>query len=165
VASADILYLCNTGGYLERYVYIIGVLIWAKRHGFNLLHHRRPGRSANKLDEYYTLEKHLHIFGSILLHQWVMESNKLDVGGNWGEMMQVLQHLLAEAMADFGIDKNLFEARVRDMTVKSVMGSVSGITTYFSRANRVKEISGVKKEGRIRGNMWGWPPSPASKWV
>ena len=90
-----------------------------------------------------TMEKHLHMFGSIMLHQAVMESNKIDVGGNWSEMMQVLQHLSADAMGDFCLDKNLFEARVRDLTVKTVKGSLSSINTFFAKANRVNEAAKV----------------------
>lgn len=139
VTAADILYLCNTGGYMERFIYIIGVIMWAKRHGFNLLHHRHSTNSINKLDEYYTLEKHLHVFGSILLHQWVMESNKLDVGGNWGDILVALQGLLSEAISDFGLDKNTFESRVKDLTIKSVNGSFSDITSHFNKAVRIQE--------------------------
>lgn len=141
VAASDILYLCNTGGYMERFIYIIGVIMWAKRHGFNLLHHRHSTTSINKLDEFYTLEKHLHVFGSILLHQWVMESNKLDVGGNWGDILVALQGLLSEAIGDFGIDKNTFEARVRDLTIKSVNGGITDLMTHFSKANRIQDNS------------------------
>lgn len=139
VAAADILYMCNTGGYLERYIYIIGVIMWAKRHGYNLLHHRHSTKSINKLDEFYSLEKHLYVFGSIMLHLWVMESNKLDVGGNWGEMLQVLQHLLTDAISDFGIDKNLFESRVKDLTIRAVVGSLNPISVHFKKATRVED--------------------------
>lgn len=58
VTMADVLYLCNTTGYLDRYTYMIGILIWAKRHGYNLLVHRRPQgqgfKPQNSLDCYYS---------------------------------------------------------------------------------------------------------------
>lgn len=64
VAAADVLYLCNTGGYLDRYLYLIGVILWAKRHGVNLLMHIRPKHSrpgschkANRLDRFFTLPR------------------------------------------------------------------------------------------------------------
>jgi hypothetical protein len=41
VTAADILYLCNTVGYLERFIYIVGVILWAKKHGCNLLRYDR----------------------------------------------------------------------------------------------------------------------------
>lgn len=65
VTAADILYLCNTGGYMDRFIYMIGIIMWAKRNGLNLLHHVRPKHNdpsachkQNKLDHFYTLEKH-----------------------------------------------------------------------------------------------------------
>lgn len=33
VTAADILYLCNTTGYLERFMFVIGVILWAKQRG------------------------------------------------------------------------------------------------------------------------------------
>ena len=50
VTAADILYLCNTTNYLERYMYIIGIIIWAKRYGCNLLRYIKvPMRLATDL--------------------------------------------------------------------------------------------------------------------
>lgn len=64
VTAADVLYLCNTGGYLDRYLYLIGIILWAKRHGVNLLMHVRPKHSrpgachkASRLDRFYTLPR------------------------------------------------------------------------------------------------------------
>lgn len=150
VTAADILYLCNTGGYLERFVYVIGVIIWAKTHGCNLLHHRRPGKGVNKLDEYYTLEKHLHVFGSIILHLTVMENNKIDVGGNWGEMIQVLNKLLGQAMGDFQVDKSLVENRVKELTIKTAQGNFSVLNNYFTRAARIGETGSGAAAGAVR---------------
>lgn len=152
VAHADILYLCNTQGYLERFVYIIGILLWARRNNFNLLHHRRyrGGVGANgqlevrrlsRLDQFLTLEKHLHVFGSIWLHLHVMQSNKQQVGGNWSQMMQNLECLGRELMADFNVDRELVEARVKDMTIRSMAGSLECLNKFFRGANRVADAS------------------------
>ena len=140
VAAADVLYLCNTGGYLERFVYLLGIILWAKRNGFNLLHHRRPTRSedsVSKMDLFYTLEKHLHVFGSIWLHVHVMQTNKHDVGGNWNDMLQMLEHLNVDLMGEFGVDKNLCHSRVKDMTVEKINGSLNTLQNFFPKANRV----------------------------
>ena len=143
VALADVLYLCNTSGYLERFVYVIGVLLWAKRNGFNLLHHRRyrgrDVRRMSRLDTFLTLEKHLHVFGSIWLHVHVMQSNKQQVGGNWSEMMLSLETLGRELMAEFNVDRELVEARVKDMTLRTMPGSLQPLTNFFRSANRVAD--------------------------
>lgn len=143
VALADVLYLCNTAGYLERFVYTIGILLWAKRESFNLLHHRRyrgrDVRRMSRLDMFLTLEKHLHVFGSIWLHLHVMQSNKQQVGGNWNEMMLSLETLGRELMAEFNVDRELVEARVKDMTLRTLPGSLDGLTRFFRGANRVAD--------------------------
>lgn len=141
VAAADILYLCNTAGYLSRFLYIIGVIIWAKNNGCNLLHHHRQKKRAgsSKLDEYFSLEKHLHFFGSIYLHINVMECNQGQVGGNWNETVTELKRLYQAAASEFGMNLGRFEEQVRDLTIRSVVGSFSAVTAFFSKANRVQE--------------------------
>ena len=111
VALADILYLCNTAGYLERFAYIMCVILWAKRENCNLLHHRRyhgtEVRRLSRLDQFLTLEKHMHLFGSIWLHIHVMQSNKEQVGGNWNEMVQNLESLGNQLAAEFNVNRDL----------------------------------------------------------
>ena len=52
VACADILYLCNTGGYLERFVYIVGIIMWAKRNGVNLLQQHSRKNSLKQMSAF-----------------------------------------------------------------------------------------------------------------
>lgn len=148
VTAADILYLCNTGGYLDRFLYLIGIILWARRNGVNLLHHLRSNRAKpgtchkqNKLDQFYTLEKHLHVFGSIRLHLWVMESNKQDVGGNWTETMETLHRLNAQLTTEFGVDPNMIESHLKPMTIRSMATQLHGLKHFFSQAARVDEAS------------------------
>ena len=146
VTAADILYLCNTGGYMDRFIYLIGIIMWAKRNGLNLLHHMRPNHSKpgqchkqNRLDHFYTLEKHLHVFGSIALHMWVMETNKQDVGGNWMETLETLHRLNVELTNEFGVDLNMIESHTKSMTIRAMNSNIMGLKQFFVKAARVSE--------------------------
>ena len=89
VTAADILYLCNTVGYLERYIYVTGIIVWAKQMGCNLLRYfRRPNSGVTEspsFRRFVTLERHFHLFGSIHVHRRVLEATNKDVGGNWDQ--------------------------------------------------------------------------------
>lgn len=111
-AAADILYLCNTSGYLERYVYTLGIVLWCKRQGVNVLQYEKASgskhlgsakSSAGRM--LLTRERYMYLFGSIVAHRRVMETNRYDVGGNWLEYLDMLQRLENELVDAFGIDR------------------------------------------------------------
>lgn len=140
VTAADILYLCNTTGYLERFTFIIGVILWAKQRGCNLLIHTAAKTSAD-YRTFVTLEKHLHLFGSIYLHRRVLESNKIDVGGNWTETLEMLNRLENECYTEFGLSEVRVALRrdLDNMTVERVKSNVSTLQSVFPKCARIAE--------------------------
>lgn len=140
VTAADILYLCNTTGYLDRFVYITGIILWAKKKGVNLLRHRSPApRDAGSatFDEFMTMEKHVHLFGSLCLHKKVLETNNSYVGGNWTESIKILDILLYESYARFGLHPNSLNRDLDNMYVDARVGSLTGMQTFFPNAARL----------------------------
>lgn len=143
VTAADVLYLCNTTGYLERFMFVIGVIVWAKRRGCNLLIHTRQGdRTTADYCLFMTLEKHLHLFGSIYLHRRVLESNKIDVGGNWTETLEMLNRLENECCTEFGLDRVTLRRDLENMTVERVKSNLSLLQSVFPKCARVSESRG-----------------------
>ena len=147
VSHADILYLCNTSGYLDRYMRIIAILLWAKREDTNLLIYRRfrsdkptEMRSRSEtIDGFFTLERHLHVFGSIWLHIEVMRSNKQQVGGNWSEKLKELESWFHEMTTDFNVNRDVLERHIRHLTLRSMTGSLSGIQNFFRSTSHVSD--------------------------
>ena len=108
VTAADILYLCNTIGYMERYIYIIGIILWAKSYGCNLLRYFRRSNCVTTdphFRRFITLERHFHLFGSIHMHRRVLEANRQDVGGNWDEVMERLEWVETTCCQNFSVQK------------------------------------------------------------
>ena len=144
VTATDVLYLCNTAGYLERFVYIIGILLWAKRRGCNLLKHEKSrymDRKSAPRDQaaidYFTMEKHFQVFGSIYMHRRVLELNKVDVGGNWNEMLEILDQLESEMMSEWGLDKNALRKDFEHMIIKSTRHTLTSLKTVFPAVSKV----------------------------
>jgi hypothetical protein len=109
VTAADVLYLCNTIGYLERFIYVLGVILWAKKYGCNLLRfNRKPGRYHvdSNFRTFISLERFFHVFGSIHMHRKVLMANKQEVGGNWNEMLDVLDRLETKMCQEFAVAKH-----------------------------------------------------------
>lgn len=86
VLAADVLYLCNTTGYMERFVYNLNILRWAmESHSCNLLRYYK--HDACKTDAEYrafvSLERLYHVFGSIHMHKSVIHKYSNQVCGPW----------------------------------------------------------------------------------
>lgn len=143
VSYADILYLCNTIGYPQRFLYTTGIILWAKKMGVNLLLHRRYDNNNNMvfnhLDRFYTLEKYLHVFGSIWLHIQVLQSNKWDVGGGWAETRASLEDIYQQMLKEFDVNRELLEVCVQNMTLKDVNTNVNFIQSFFRSASRLSD--------------------------
>ena len=146
VSHTDILYLCNTTGYLDRFMRMIGILLWAKKNDTNLLLYRDwdeagGGGNGRRSDDcqFFTLERYLHVFGSIYLHITVMTSNKQQVGGNWAQKLAELETLFREMVVEFAVNRELLVARVRDLTVRNMASSLTGIQNFFRTASHVMD--------------------------
>lgn len=145
VCMADILYLCNTEGYLERFMAILWIILWAKGNGVNLLRHHRKSKSrpdASRLDQFFTLEKHLHLFGSIWLHRHVMQCNQIEVGGNWEVAMNKLNMLEDQLLIAFGVKNKqpFIHSRVKYMTMCRI-NSVGTINAFFQQAGKLSDAN------------------------
>jgi hypothetical protein len=150
VTSADILYLCGTQGYLDRFIFTVSIILWAKaKYKINLLMHRSAGTSRDgggngnqQFDEYMTLEKHLHLFGSVYMHKRIMETSE-----NWAgklETIRVLDSLLKDCYLHFVPDRNSLNRDLENMIVEQFRGSLTGVQAFFP--NAVK-LSTDKKAG------------------
>ena len=147
VTATDVLYLCNTTGYLERFVFVIGILLWAKRNGCNLLKHeksrymdRKSAPRDQAVIDFFTMDKHFHVFGSIYMHRRVLECNKMDVGGNWNEMLEILDQLETEMMNEWGLDKHALRRDFEHMIVKSTKHTLTTLKSAFPSVSKVGEI-------------------------
>ena len=54
-------------------------------------------------------------------------------------MLHTLDMLGRDLMIEFNVNREMVHARVKDMTIRSVNGSLSCIQTFFYNANRVSE--------------------------
>lgn len=135
VTAADVLYLCNTVGYLERFTFIIGVILWAKQRGCNLLHHRKRGSSQFR--RFMTLEKHLHVFGSIHMHRRVLQMNSQDIGGHWDEMLELLNDIESEMCSEFGVVKNSLARDFNNMIIERNRNSPAALVRVFPSCKTV----------------------------
>lgn len=143
VSHADILYMMSTTGYIKRFTDLCGILVWAMKNGCNLLIHNRFGKrmkkmKRNSLDQFYTLEKYLHVFGSIFLLDEVMEKNCLNT--NWELERGYIQKALKGLCEEFSItNTEIIRSSVKNMTVNVVEGSIVGIQNFFRQAHRISE--------------------------
>jgi hypothetical protein len=139
VTAADVLYLCNTVGYLERFVFVLGVILWAKEYGCNLLRYERRSGTDNEFRMFVTLERHMHLFGSIHMHRRVLETSKNDVGGNWSEMLELLDRLETKCGQEFGVQKNSLASHFDNMIVHKMKGQTGTIQSAFPKAGRISD--------------------------
>lgn len=141
VTAADILYLCSTDGYLDRFVYIVGIINWARSMGVNILRHvSPPPRDANtdQYDRFMTMDKHIHLFGSIYMHRKVIEINSPMIF-NATEQIALLTHLQDKIYANFGLNKNTLNRDLDNMIVTEPSGrvSLSNVQQFFPNTMRV----------------------------
>ena len=142
VTAADVLYLCNTIGYLERYIYIIGIILWAKSYGCNLLRFAsRPG--CNTKDTHFrrfvTLERHFYMFGSIHMHRRVLEANRQDVGGNWDEVMERLELLETTCCQNFSVPKNTLSSDFDNTIIRKTRTNLTMLAQVFPKCGKISD--------------------------
>ena len=133
VSTVDILYLCNTDGYLERFVFVIGVIHWAKCWGVDLLrYHKKPSvKTDADFRSFVTLERYLHFFGSIHLHKKVIEETNSAIGGHWTKMVEMLDHLETKCCQEFNVPKHSLNGDFDNMTVKKNVKNLSSLVQVF----------------------------------
>lgn len=149
VTAADILYLCNTSGYLDRLVYIVGIILWAKKEGgVNLLRHVSPqprDTSSEAFDRFMTMEKHLHLFGSIYMHRKVLEMNNQLVTHNWKDTIALLSGFLTESYSRFGLSRDSLNRDIDNMIVDNPKANtLTNIQAFFPNAARIGGSEGKK---------------------
>lgn len=152
VAAADILYLCNVRGYLDRLLYSLIVIEWAKERGVNLLIHRRArtnedGSYNNWADledgispaeQFISIEKHLHVFGCIKNHLEVLQNNYTNVGGFWDEKLKQLKKLYHSLQSQFHISQGYLDTDLDKFLVKEVnVQSKQDLLPVFKRCCNV----------------------------
>lgn len=154
VTAADILYLCNVRGYLDRLLYSLIVIEWAQERGVNLLIHRRmrtteDGNGNNWADledgitpaeQYVSIEKHLHVFGCIRNHLEVLQNNYNFVGGYWDEKIKQLKKLYHSLQAQFHISPGSLDADLDKFLVREVnLQGKQDLVGVFKRCGLVGE--------------------------
>jgi hypothetical protein len=136
VTAADILYLCNTSGYLDRFLFVVGIILFAKKNDVNLLRHTRK-HSDSSYRLFVTMEKHIHLFGSLYMHRKVLHENNHMVGGNWTESVELLDRLETECCTWFGVDKNSLNRDFDTMIVEK-LSSLNNVMNYFPSAGTIQ---------------------------
>ena len=149
VSAADILYLCNVRGYIDRLLYTMLVVEWAKEHGVNLLVHQRIvtseggspslGERPEAATQFISLEKHLHFFGCIHNHLETIRTNYNFVGGYWDEKLKQMKQLYESLQARFNITPGTLDAEFRPFLIHEVGEGRNAITDIFKNAGRVAE--------------------------
>lgn len=152
VAYADVWYLLNCGpdvAYLERYLTMVRIIVWAKKNGVNLLEFRRyrDGKecTVSKLDELLTLERIQHVLGSTLLHIQVIKASKEN--NVWGCHANRLTAVRAQFAQEFGLEIEGQCGHIRDTELngQTLMCAdkpvpLDGLTRFFRRATRASEM-------------------------
>ena len=147
VAAADVLYLCNTIGYLERYMYVIWIILWAKSYGCNLLRFSwRPGCTMNEphFRRFVTMERHFHLFGSIHMHRRVLEIHQDQQAGNWEEVMVRLDALETMCCHAFSVPKNTLASDFDNTIIRKTRTNLTMLTQVFPKCGKIndKPVSG-----------------------
>jgi hypothetical protein len=138
VTAADVLYLCNTVGYMKRFTFVVGIIIWAMQKGVNILRHtRRHTDSHYRL--YMTLEKLLHLFGSIYMHRKVLESNDNVVAGNWTDTINLLVELEKQCYSMFNLKPHSLTYYLDNMVVETIRGSPSALVNVFPKTSKITD--------------------------
>lgn len=141
VTAADVLYLVNTTGYLDRLIYIVGIILWAKKDaGVNLLRHvSAPPRDSatEQFDRYMTMEKHIHLFGCLYMHRKVIESNQM-ITNNWKDTIELLSLFLVECYSRFGLTRDCLNHDLDNMIVEAPKtSSLVNLQAFFPGATRI----------------------------
>jgi hypothetical protein len=156
VTAADILYLCNVRGYIDRLLYTLLVIDWAKEHGVNLLIHRRvqegvrgdsrrdydgdSNRGLSAMQQFISLEKHLFVFGCIHNHLETIRNNYNFVGGYWDDKIKQLKHIYESLQARFQITPGTLDAELRPFLVQEATPESKGrLATVFKNTSKVSE--------------------------
>ena len=133
VGCNDVLYLCNTSGYMERYMFVLATILWAKMNGVNLLIcNNGKGKGKSKTCTYVTYERHLYLFGSIIMTRRVIEANRHDVGGNWIEYLDMLQRMENDLMTAFNVDKYCMHRLASCFIVDECNNIPEGVKTHLT---------------------------------
>lgn len=150
VTSSDILYLCNVRGYLDRMLYILVVLEWAKERGVNLLIHRRMRNSdessffsedeISPAEQYISAEKHIFVFGSIQNHLETITNNYNFVGGYWDEKIRQLRKLYDSLQVKFRLTPGSLDTEFETFLIKDTVAQArTDLTLVFKKCSLVGE--------------------------
>lgn len=149
VTCADILYLCNTVGYLERLIYVAVIILWAKGHGVNLMIHGIPrsarldmedrGHDGSAYDQFISLEKHMFVFGCLHNHRSTLSENKMYVGGNWANEIMALENVEKKMYRAFGINNGELKNDFERFMIRDIKGNASALTTVFKRSQTISD--------------------------
>ena len=136
VTANDVLYLVNSGGYLDRFMAVINIIRWSMHQGVNLLvcyPTRGCGTDAD-FRRFVTLERYMHFIGSLRLHhciiQEVYSDRTLGLPTLWSRWTDELRNNMGKIVAEFlRLAPHLF---VLDyFTVRSLTGSLSLLSQVF----------------------------------
>jgi hypothetical protein len=141
VTFADVLYLANTTGWVDRFIFTLGVILWAKCYGCNLLRYYRTHlcTTDHTFRAFVSLERHLHLFGSIHLLRSVLRENTHAVGGNWTETLSILNQMETECCQNFFVMKNSLATHLDSFLIKESAGNLSLMVSVFPKCGRIKD--------------------------
>lgn len=140
VTCADVLYMCCTNGYLERYINLLVIILWGKSvKNIDLLDFK--GGSSKAPSKHVRYERLLYLFGSIQQHIQVMEDNKHDVGGNWSSTIDTLESIQGRLLTAYNVAHN--KPRIEQLCNLYIMktndsAGCGDLKTHFPDASSVK---------------------------
>ena len=86
-----------------------------------------------------SLERHLHLFGSLHMLRRVLQENANAVGGNWTETLNILNHMETECCQNFFVGKNSLNSELDHFLIKSRPSNLSTLNQVFPKCSQIKE--------------------------
>lgn len=133
------LYLLVTQNYYDRYIRFVNLLIWCQNRGCNLLKYYNHNRCRDPdLAQLVTLERHLHLFGSLVTFIEVLRETNTDNKFPLADkIIKELDNLLRRCVVDFGCDYTRIVTYLPKWIVKKV-NHVNMLSKVFPEMVTVK---------------------------
>jgi hypothetical protein len=139
VTHLDMLYLLVTQNYYDRYIHFVSMLLWCQNRGCNVLRFYTHGRCRDQeFAMHMTLERHLHLFGSLVMFLEVLRDTNIDNKFPLADkLIKQLDNLLKRCTVDFGAKYEKITTYLPKWIVKKV-GTTNLLQQVFPEIVLVK---------------------------